>query len=164
MLKSLLAIVPLLVSLIPLDAQAKRAEEGDVVKIQYTGKLADGRVFDSSVGKSDLEFILGENTMLPDLESAIFGMKPKELKTVTIPAARAYGSFDEAKIFKVPSAQIPESVKLGDSLSMRTTKGISNGRLIAIDGDDAYVDLNNFLVDQDLIFDIEVLKVTKPEN
>jgi FKBP-type peptidyl-prolyl cis-trans isomerase 2 len=64
----------------------------------------------------------------------------------------------------VPAAQIPSTAKLGNTLSMRTTKGVSMGRLIAIDGDDAYLDLNHFLVNQDLNFDLSLVKALKPKN
>jgi len=37
----------------------KLAEEGDIVKVHYTGTLEDGTVFDSSEGKEPLEFTIG---------------------------------------------------------------------------------------------------------
>ena len=36
------------------------AEEGDVVKIDYTGTLDDGKVFDTSEGKEPIEFEVGK--------------------------------------------------------------------------------------------------------
>jgi peptidylprolyl isomerase len=165
MFKNLLVLGSFFCSLFfVLGAEARKAQEGDVVQVDYTGRLSDGRVFDSSYGRQALEFILGENSMLPDFEAAIYGMKSKESKTISIPAARAYGLFDESKILKVPAAQIPSTAKLGNTLSMRTTKGVSMGRLIAIDGDDAYLDLNHFLVNQDLNFDLSLVKALKPKN
>ena len=37
-----------------------KAKDGDTVRVQYTGKLEDGSVFDSSMAKDSLQFTLGK--------------------------------------------------------------------------------------------------------
>ena len=60
------------------------AKSGDTVKVNYTGKLEDGSIFDSSEGKDPLEFTLGEGAIIPSFEAAVVGMKVGEKKTVAI--------------------------------------------------------------------------------
>ena len=75
---------------------AARAKAGDTVKVDYTLKLSDGTVFDTSVGKTPFEFTLGQNQVIVGFEKAVTGMKVGETKTVTIPAAEAYGTTPSA--------------------------------------------------------------------
>jgi peptidylprolyl isomerase len=67
------------------------AKEGDTVSVDYTLSLSDGSVYQTTVGKQPLEFVIGAGKMLADFESALVGMKAGESKTITIPTANAYG-------------------------------------------------------------------------
>ena len=68
------------------------AKSGDTVKVDYTLKLADGTVYQTSVGSNPFEFTLGQNQVITGFEKAVTGMKVGQTKTVTIPAAEAYGT------------------------------------------------------------------------
>ena len=52
------------------------AKDGDMVKVQYTGRLDDGNVFDSSKDSGLLEFRVGEEEVIPGLEDVVLGMAP----------------------------------------------------------------------------------------
>lgn len=68
------------------------ASNGDVVFVQYTGKLADGKVFDSSIPRGEpFPFILGAGMVIPGWEKGILGMKIGEKKTLTISPEDGYG-------------------------------------------------------------------------
>ena len=41
-----------------------RAKDGDTVRVQYTGRLDDGSVFDSSVERETLQFTIGKGQVL----------------------------------------------------------------------------------------------------
>jgi FKBP-type peptidyl-prolyl cis-trans isomerase len=69
------------------------ASVGDVVVVHYTGKLTDGKVFDSSIPRGQpFEFRLGEGMVIAGWEEGIKGMKVGEKRTLTIPGNMAYGS------------------------------------------------------------------------
>lgn len=68
------------------------AANGDVVFVHYTGKLEDGKVFDSSIPRGEpFAFILGAGMVIPGWEKGILGMKVGEKKTLTIAPSDAYG-------------------------------------------------------------------------
>ncbi len=77
-------------------SEAAQAKAGDTVKVDYTLKLSDGTVFDTSVGKTPFQFTLGQNQVIVGFEKAVTGMKVGETKTVIIPAAEGYGATPSA--------------------------------------------------------------------
>ena len=64
------------------------AEEGDTVRVHYTGMLPDGTVLDSSRGGDPLEFTLGRGEVIPGIEHAIEGMTPGETKSIWLSSER----------------------------------------------------------------------------
>jgi peptidylprolyl isomerase len=61
-----------------------QVKQGDTVQINYTGKLQDGTIFDSSIGRHPLQFTLGKGALIAGLEKAVVGMNAGEKKTVVI--------------------------------------------------------------------------------
>ena len=63
------------------------------VKVHYTGKLLDGRVFDSSVERGEpIEFQLGVGQVIPGWDEGIALMSKGEKGVLYIPAKLAYGA------------------------------------------------------------------------
>lgn len=74
------------------------AKAGDTVSVNYTGKLADGTVFDSSEGKEPITFTLGSGEIIPGFEQGIIGMQVGGKRVLTIPPSLAYGPDDYGPI------------------------------------------------------------------
>lgn len=97
-----------------------RAQTGSTVKVHYTGRLADGEVFDSSLdppGDSSgigepLGFVIGSGQMIPAFEQGVIGMEPGESKTVYIPAEQAYGPHSPQAVIEVERSQFPSGMPL----------------------------------------------------
>lgn len=68
-----------------------QAQSGNTVKVHYTGRLADGSVFDSSRGREPLEFVLGSGMVIIGFDQGVTGLAIGETKTIEIPARDAYG-------------------------------------------------------------------------
>jgi peptidylprolyl isomerase len=67
------------------------AVPGKTLSVHYTGKLENGTVFDSSVGKEPLTFTLGGERMIPGFVQGVTGMKVGGKRTITIPPSLGYG-------------------------------------------------------------------------
>lgn len=67
------------------------AKTGDKVKVNYTGKLLNGKVFDSSVGKAPFEFTIGQGQVIKGWDEGVPGMKVGGKRKLTIPWQLAYG-------------------------------------------------------------------------
>lgn len=69
------------------------AAAGQTVTVHYTGKLMDGRVFDSSVERGEpVDFVLGEGRVIKGWDEGVALMKKGEKATLIIPFDLAYGS------------------------------------------------------------------------
>jgi FKBP-type peptidyl-prolyl cis-trans isomerase len=68
------------------------AAVGNVVTVNYTGMFTNGTVFDSSVGRTPIQFQLGAGQVIPGFEQGIVGMKVGGKRRITIPPSLGYGS------------------------------------------------------------------------
>lgn len=69
------------------------AKAGDIVLVFYTGKLADGTVFDSTDknGGKPFRFNLGQGQVIKGWDQGVAGMKIGEKRQLVIPPELAYG-------------------------------------------------------------------------
>ena len=68
------------------------ARSGDTVSVNYTGKLQDGTVFDTSVGRAPISFALGAGQVISGWDMGILGMKVGGKRVLIIPASMGYGA------------------------------------------------------------------------
>lgn len=72
--------------------KGKKPEEGQTVKVHYTGTLLDGTKFDSSVDSGKpLEFPIGKGRVIKGWDEGIAMMKKGEKGLLIIPSELAYG-------------------------------------------------------------------------
>ncbi len=74
------------------------AASGNTVSVNYTGWMYDankpdqkGLVFDTSLGRGPLSFVLGDNQVIPGWEKGVPGMRVGGLRRLVIPPSLAYG-------------------------------------------------------------------------
>jgi peptidylprolyl isomerase len=143
-------------------SNAAQAKNGDTVQVHYTGKLADGTVFDTSVGDEPIEFTLGSGQVIPGFEKAVLGMKVGEKKTVTIPPDEAYGQRRDDLIAEVPREKLPSGLtpQVGQQLGMTLPNGGTTVVTITSVSDNTVtIDGNYPLAGKDLTFEIELVKI-----
>lgn len=139
------------------------AKKGDKVKVHYHGKLTDGTTFDSSEGRSPLEFEVGSGQVIPGFDDGVTGLQVGEKRTVHIPAEQAYGPASEEQIVEFPRSQFPPEMapEVGMPLQMSNDQGQTFQVVIKEVKDDVVVlDANHPLAGKDLVFDIELVDIT----
>jgi len=69
------------------------AEKFDILTVNYTGKLEDGTVFDSSKnpGRDPFRFTVGMGEVIRGWDEGFVGMKIGGTRTLTIPSEMGYG-------------------------------------------------------------------------
>lgn len=157
--------------------------QGSTVKINYVGTLDDGSIFDTTLESDEcgcecddetcedddcgceagpFQLTLGQGEFFPQIEEALIGMTPGEKKTVMIPAADAFGEYDEEMLFSVPFAELPEGMEpeVGHEYVITNDDDEDMGVVVtAIDAESVSFDANHPLAGEDLHFEVELLEV-----
>ncbi len=139
----------------------KKIKNGDTVKVHYTGRLEDGKIFDTSMdnGREPLTVKLGEGQLIKGFENGLMDMSIGDKKTIELNVEDAYGEYNEDMIQEVPKNQMPGEVEVGMSLQSQTDMGVVQFLVKEIKNDTVILDANHMLAGKKLIFDLEVLDV-----
>lgn len=78
---------------VQIDREGRGAlpRQGSQVRVHYTGRFLDGRVFDSSRGREPFRFPLGAGQVIRGWDLTVAEMRPGEHRTVVLPPELAYG-------------------------------------------------------------------------
>ncbi len=148
----------------------RQAQQGDRVKVNFTGKLDDGTVVDASVDNccddececetGPVELTIGEEEVVPGLEKALIGMAPGEKKTVRLVSEEAYGERDEEMVMEVDRGEIPEDIapEIGQTLELTDEEG--EAFLVTVTNiteTEVVLDANHPLAGVDITYEIELV-------
>lgn len=136
-------------------------QEGDTITVQYTGKLEDGSVFDTSEGRGPLEFQVGSGQLIKGFDEAVRGMKVGDATTITIPPEEGYGDADPEMVQKIPNDRLnAEGVQEGQVLALQADDGRQfQATVMKVEADGVTLDFNHFLAGKTLVFEIKVLEI-----
>ena len=144
----------------------------DFVEVEYTGKLPDGLVFDTTVAEvaqqhnihSDkmkygpATVCVGEKQLLPGLDEQLVDKEVGKEYTVTLPPEHAFGKRDVKKVKIIPMNTFREhktephpGLQIDVDGEVGTVNNISGGRVI--------VNFNHPLAGKELEFHVEVLNI-----
>ncbi|WP_157196730.1 FKBP-type peptidyl-prolyl cis-trans isomerase [Methanococcoides burtonii] len=148
-------------------------QEGDLISVNYIGQLDDGTIFDTSFedvakeagqynparGYEPLEFTVGASRLIAGFDAGVVGMTVGEEKTVVIPAAEAYGEYDEERVQPVPISQLKEKdIEPEVGMLLNTISG-QQVPIVRMDETNAYVDNNYPLAGETLTFQITLVSI-----
>jgi FKBP-type peptidyl-prolyl cis-trans isomerase 2 len=140
----------------------QQVKSGDKVKVHYHGKLTNGETFDSSEGRSPLEFEVGGGMVIKGFDDGVTGMSIGEKKTVNIPFNEAYGPRNPEMVIEFPKDRFPTDMEIEAGMPLMMSGG--NGeqfQVVVTEIKEASVmlDANHPLAGQDLVFDIELVEI-----
>lgn len=140
----------------------KKIQNGDTVIVNYTGRLEDGTIFDSSLneGREPLTSTLGQGQLIAGFENGLIDMTIGESKTIEIEPENAYGNYIPEMMTIVGFNQVPEGVKVGETLQGNTPNGPINVLVKEITEEGVVLDANHPLAGKKLIFDLEVVGIS----
>ncbi len=151
-----------------------QAKKGDRVRINFTGKLEDGTIIDSTFNDEEccgdgdccecgpVELVIGEEEFFPMLENTLIGMSPGETKNVTIPSEEAFGNYDEEAVFEVKRSLLPSDMNpdVGDDLILTGEDDEEmEVTVLEVTEESITFDANHPLAGEDLMYEIELVEI-----
>ena len=140
-----------------------KVKKGDKVKVEYTGMLEDGTVFDSSDKyEAPFEFTVGSGQVIQGFDNAVVGMEQGEEKEFTLPPDKAYGSYNPELVKDMPKTSFPENkdINPGMIFVMNTKDGKQIPfRIAKVTDEMVTIDLNPPLAGKTLKFKIKILEI-----
>lgn len=136
---------------------AEIVEKGKEVEIHYTGKLQDGRVFDSTEERGPFKFVAGSDNIIDGVNDAVLGMEVGQKKTVEVEPTNAYGDYNQELLVRLPREKVPQDAEVGDALSDK--QNAVTWWVRDLGDQEAVLDGNHPLAGETLVFDIEVVSV-----
>lgn len=141
----------------------------DFIKISYTGKLDDGKVFDTTSEKvakkegifdekrvyTPLPVIVGEGQVIKGLDEALDAMKVGEEKTIEVPPEKAYGRRNPDLVRIIPLKKFKEQ-KINPIPGMPIDIDGRVARVQTVAGGRVRVDFNHELAGRTLVFEVKV--------
>jgi FKBP-type peptidyl-prolyl cis-trans isomerase 2 len=149
--------------------------DGDDVTIEYTGRLEDGTVFDTSRESvaaehgldeanpnrdyGPLTVEIGDDRVIEGLEAGLLGMEQGDTATIEVSPEEGYGEHTDDRVVEYDAAEFSEM--LGgepprEGMVVQTDEGLP-GEVIAADGETVRVDFNHELAGERLTFEVEVV-------
>jgi peptidylprolyl isomerase len=163
------------------------AKKGDKVRINYTGTLEDGSIFDTTIKESGccedddcgcddtgcddegcgcetgpMELTIGEEDFFSQVEEALIGMAPGEKKSVTIPAEDAFGEYDEEEVFSISRDQLTGDIVPEVGMELELTGDDDEPvevTVVEVTDETLTVDANHPLAGEDITYEIELLEI-----
>jgi peptidylprolyl isomerase len=143
-------------------SSAVQAKYGDTVKVHYTGRLQDGRVFAATDNQGPLQLTIGRGQVVPGFENALVGMVPGESATAAIPAADAYGPYRREMTQTIARDQFPGHLQptVGQVLEDHQQDGqIIKVKVADVSESSVTLDANHPLAGKDLILNIQLVEI-----
>jgi peptidylprolyl isomerase len=152
----------------------RTVKKGDYLLIDYTGKLEDGTVFDTTLKEKALEagiydeekghrpcfFRADTGQVVKGIDMGVLGMKEGEEKTLVIPPQDAYGEYKNYLVQEIPLSRLelqtpPETGKKIITPGGREVKVLNSTETSAI------LDFNHELAGKTVILEIKLVSIVK---
>ena len=137
--------------------------KGDVVTVEYEGKLDNGEVFDatSKTGKP-IQFEVGSGQVIKGFDVAVTGMEKGEEKDFKIESKDAYGDRNPELKKEIPKnmINIKQELQPGMTIALQTPQGQQIPlKIEEVKQESIIVDMNHPLAGQNLNFKIKVVDI-----
>lgn len=142
-------------------------KDGRFVAFAYKVTDSEGNLLFEATEKAPDTIIFGKTEgLVPGLAAAMAGLKAGDKFEVTLPPDAAFGQYDPKEILELPvdifsaDGTLPDSVKVGAVLPMRTAEGyIMHGKVIDIKPDKVTMDFNHPFAGKTVTFKGKIIEV-----
>ncbi|NWE68173.1 FKBP-type peptidyl-prolyl cis-trans isomerase [Pseudomonas gingeri] len=139
----------------------QRIGQNTQVTLHFALRLENGDTVDSTFDKTPATFKVGDGSLLPGFEAALFGFKTGDKRSLTIPAENAFGQPNPQNVQIIPRSQF-QGMELSEGLLVIFNDAANTelpGVVKAFDDVEVTVDFNHPLAGKTLTFDVEIFEV-----
>lgn len=136
-------------------------QQNAFVVLDYILKDQDGDIVDRSddAEGEPIRYVHGYGMLVPGLEARLPGLKSGESKDIPVPAAEAFGAYDDELVIQVERGELPDpkAVAVGDELVAESPEGEEAVmHVLEVHDDYVVVDANHPLAGVDLVYSVTV--------
>jgi len=142
--------------------EKETVKKDKVVTLDYTLRLDDGSVIDTSEGGEPLQYLHGHGTLIPGLEKELAGMEVGQEKEVVVSPAEGYGEIVEANDVVLSISDFPPDLTptIGMGVYLESPTGqVKPFFITRVNGERVYLNENHPLAGQTLHFKVHVISV-----
>jgi FKBP-type peptidyl-prolyl cis-trans isomerase SlpA len=149
-----------------MGAASVPVSEGTRVFLNFSVSLEDGSEVDSNFGGDPVDFVVGDGSLLPGFERAIFGMEAGQRQMFTVSPENAFGQPNDNNVQMLPRDQFDDDIDLEIGLVFSFADaggGELPGMIVAFDEEEVSVDFNHPLSGRTIMFDVLIHRVEAAE-
>lgn len=135
---------------------------GARVTLHFALALVNGEAIDSNFDRAPVTFTVGDGSLLPGFEQAMFGLTAGERREFTLAPEQAFGIFNEDNVQRFPPYQFPPDLTLTPGLMVEFGDAAGNRQAGVIRGSDKQwvdVDFNHPLAGRTITFSVHIHEV-----
>lgn len=139
----------------------QRIGSGTQVTLHFAIKLEDGGVVDSTFDKQPATFAVGDGSLLPGFEQALYGLKAGDQRSLPISPEQGFGQPNPQNLQVMPRSQFAD-MELSEGLLIIFNDAANAelpGVVKAFDERQVTIDFNHPLAGKQLTFDVEIIEV-----
>lgn len=131
------------------------------VTLHFSLKLDDGSEVDSTFKGDPATFSVGDGSLLPGFEKALFGLQAGDEAEIEIPPEAGFGQRNPSNIQKVRRDHFSPDLELEPGLVVSFDNGSGElpGVIREVGDDEVTVDFNHPLAGQTLNFHVKIIEV-----
>lgn len=139
-----------------------RISDGAQVDLHFSVAIENGVEIDNTRGRENpVNLVIGDGSLLPGFEKALFGLRAGDRRTVSLPPEDAFGSWNPENIQRFDTVKFEQTPIVGHMIEFEDKAKTSLfGVVKSVNEDITEVDFNHPLAGKNITFEVEIFKVT----
>ena len=139
-----------------------RIEAGSTVELHFSVAIENGVEIDNTRSReAPVSLVIGDGSLLPDFEKALFGLRAGDRRTVHLPPEEAFGPWNPDNIQRFDTVKFEQRPVAGQMIEFEDKAKTSlYGVVLSVNDDITEVDFNHPLAGKNISFEVEIFKVT----
>ena len=139
-----------------------RISEGSKVELHFSVAIENGVEIDNTRSREEpVSLTMGDGSLLPGFEKALFGLRAGDRRTVSLPPNDAFGPWNSENIQKFDTIKFEQTPIVGNMIEFEDkAKQSLYGVVKSVNDDVTEVDFNHPLAGKNITFEVEIFRVT----